>query len=90
MGYIHGWRKSGNVDQRLRMVFGPETYSGKQITVAAGGAITEIQCGHNGRGYTYFVFFSSMGTSSIFAARIKSFSLRPPMACVQSSIATLR
>ena len=35
-------------------------------------------------------FFNSIGISSILAATMKSFSERPPMACVQSSIATLR
>ena len=35
-------------------------------------------------------FFNSTGTWSIFAARMKSFSDNPPMACVQISMATLR
>jgi len=30
------------------------------------------------------------GKASIFAARMKSFSLRPPIACVQISMATCR
>src|SRR5262249_19231803 len=34
--------------------------------------------------------FNSTGSVSIFAARMKSFSVRPPTACVESSIATLR
>ena len=34
--------------------------------------------------------FTSTGSASILAARIKSFSDSPPMACVQSSIETLR
>lgn len=43
----------------------------------------------NESGFSYF-FFSSTGNRSIFAARMKSFSLRPPIAWVQSSIQTLR
>ena len=35
-------------------------------------------------------YLRSMGSSSILAARMKSFSLRPPMAWVQSSTETLR
>lgn len=35
-------------------------------------------------------FFTSTGTLSIFAARMKSFSDNPPMACVHNSIATSR
>jgi len=38
----------------------------------------------------YPYFFNSTGNSSIFAANIKSFSLSPLIACVVSSIATLR
>ena len=35
-------------------------------------------------------FFSTIGSRSILAARMKSFSDSPPMAWVQSSMATLR
>ena len=35
-------------------------------------------------------FFNSTGSWSILAARMKSFSVRPPTACVESSMATLR